>query len=104
MEAHDMTDVDVLIVGEGPVGLMIALLLLQRGLHVRVLENAPKIYDLPRAIVMDDEVQRVFQNNGPSEGLDAITTARLRTVGSMDHERGCSPYPGGHLPLPCSRG
>jgi 3-(3-hydroxy-phenyl)propionate hydroxylase len=65
---------DVLVVGGGPVGVMTGLLLAQRGFSVRVLERATEIYDLPRAIVMDDEIQRVFQNAGLQDGLRAITT------------------------------
>jgi 3-(3-hydroxy-phenyl)propionate hydroxylase len=70
-------DVDVIVVGGGPVGVMAALLLAQRGFSVRVLERAPEVYDLPRAIVMDDEIQRVFQNAGLLDGLRAITTPLL---------------------------
>ena len=66
--------VDVIVVGGGPVGVMTALLLAQRGFSVQVLERAPEVYDLPRAIVMDDEIQRVFQNAGLLDGLRAITT------------------------------
>jgi len=66
--------VDVLVVGGGPVGVTAALLLTQRGFTARVLERAPEVYDVPRAIVMDDEIQRVFQNAGLAEGLRAITT------------------------------
>ena len=69
-----MSDVDVIVVGGGPVGVMTALLLAQRDFSVRVLERAPEVYDLPRAIVMDDEIQRVFQNAGLLDGLRAITS------------------------------
>ena len=71
------TDVDVIVVGGGPVGVTTALLLAQRGFSVRVLERAPEVYDLPRAIVMDDEIQRVFQDAGLGDELDAITTPLL---------------------------
>ena len=67
-------DPDVLVVGGGPVGVMTALLLARRGFGVRVLERDPEVYDLPRAIVMDDEIQRVFQGAGLIDGLSAITT------------------------------
>ncbi|MEZ5226594.1 MAG: hypothetical protein R2710_07955 [Acidimicrobiales bacterium] len=40
---------------------------------VRLLERAPEVYDL-RAIVMDDEIQRVFQKVGLDAGLAEITT------------------------------
>lgn len=70
----DVPDADVLVVGGGPVGVMAAILLAQRDFSVRVIERAPQVYDLPRAIVMDDEIQRVFQNVGLSEELLAITT------------------------------
>jgi 3-(3-hydroxy-phenyl)propionate hydroxylase len=66
--------VDVTVVGGGPVGVTTALLLAHRGFDVRVLELGTEVYDLPRAIVMDDEIQRVFQGIGLAEGLSEITT------------------------------
>jgi 3-(3-hydroxy-phenyl)propionate hydroxylase len=65
---------DVIVVGGGPVGVATALLLAQAGFVVTVFERAPEVYDLPRAIVMDDEIQRVFQNAGLLDELSAITT------------------------------
>lgn len=83
--------VDVLVVGGGPVGVTTALLLARRGFSVRVLERATEIYDLPRAIVMDDEIQRVFQNadlitellaiTTPLRGAEFVTTTGERIVG-----------------------
>jgi len=50
------TDTDVIVVGGGPVGVTTAMFCARRGLRTIVLERATTIYDLPRAIVMDDEV------------------------------------------------
>ena len=72
----------LIVVGGGPVGVMTAILLAGRGFTVRVLERAPEVYDLPRAIVMDDEIQRVFQGAGLIDGLRAITTPLLRAPSS----------------------
>jgi 3-(3-hydroxy-phenyl)propionate hydroxylase len=69
-----MTDADIIVVGGGPVGVTTALLLAQRDFSVRVLERAPEVYNLPRAIVMDDEIQRVVQNAGLLDEVLAITT------------------------------
>ena len=66
--------VDVLVAGGGPTGITTAALLAQRGLSVRVLERASEIYDLPRAIVMDDEIQRIIQGLGVIDGFRQITT------------------------------
>lgn len=100
---------DVLVVGGGPVGVTTGLLAARRGLAVTVLERQPEVYDLPRAIVMDDEIQRVFQGIGLTGGLQAITTKlggaefvdatgqRLIGVDLPDD----APWPHGHHPVVC---
>lgn len=69
-----MTTVDLAVVGGGPVGVTMALLAAQRGLTVTLFEKNEAILDLPRAVGMDAEIQRVFQNAGLAEELTAITT------------------------------
>ncbi len=60
---------DVAIVGCGPVGATLALLLGRRGLRVVVLESAVAIYDKPRAITADHEAMRVFQECGVADAI-----------------------------------
>lgn len=52
------------IVGFGPVGAVAAALLGQAGLKVHVCDRLPDIYQIPRAIALDHEVMRVFQQIG----------------------------------------
>jgi 2-polyprenyl-6-methoxyphenol hydroxylase-like FAD-dependent oxidoreductase len=77
MSDQQPSDVDVVVVGGGPVGVTMALLLARQGFTVTVFERSPEVYDLPRAIVMDDEIQRVFHDAGLGSELDAITTPLL---------------------------
>lgn len=60
---------DVVIVGLGPTGVMIANLLGMEGLSVLALDREKKIYDLPRAVHFDDEIKRAFQTIGISAQL-----------------------------------
>ena len=65
-------DADILIVGLGPVGAVLAGLLRRLDLSVIVVdrENAP--YALPRAATFDDEAMRVFQSLGIAAELEGI--------------------------------
>ena len=55
-------DVDVIIVGGGPVGVFAALLLAKReGLRVCVLSRDRAVYFAPRAVVLDAESMRLFR-------------------------------------------
>lgn len=67
------TDFDVAIVGYGPTGQLLAILLAQRGYRVGVFERWPEIYPLPRAVHFDDEVGRIFQAAGLRDEVLAIT-------------------------------
>ncbi|HAS45120.1 MAG TPA: hypothetical protein DCS93_31850 [Microscillaceae bacterium] len=55
---------DILIVGFGPVGMLAANLFGKYGLKVAVFERNEKLYDLPRAIHIDDETMRILQYVG----------------------------------------
>jgi 3-(3-hydroxy-phenyl)propionate hydroxylase len=71
---------DVAIIGYGPVGATFANLLAKHGLKIAVVEQAPDIYDKPRAITIDHEVLRVFQACGLGEVM----------------AKGIAPHPGTH--------
>jgi 3-(3-hydroxy-phenyl)propionate hydroxylase len=96
---------DVAIVGYGPVGAVLAALLGQAGLRVWVCDRLSGVYDIPRAIALDHEIMRVFQQIGvvdavrpftepftPSEffGTDGRLIRRMTMV--------APPYPQGYTP------
>ena len=96
---------DVAVVGFGPTGAVLAGLLAQAGLSVHVCDRLPGVYEIPRALAMDHEIMRVFQQLGlsdaiapfcepftPSEyyGVDGQLIRRMTMV--------APPYPQGHVP------
>ena len=96
---------DVAIVGFGPTGAVLAALLGQAGLRCWVGDRSTEVYDKPRAISLDHEILRVFQQIGvvdavlqhvepftPSEyfGVDGQLIKRLTMVEP--------PYPLGYTP------
>jgi 2-polyprenyl-6-methoxyphenol hydroxylase-like FAD-dependent oxidoreductase len=64
---------DVAIVGFGPVGQLLSLLLARAGHDVLVLERWERPYALPRAVHFDDEIGRIFQAAGVGEQVRAVT-------------------------------
>jgi 3-(3-hydroxy-phenyl)propionate hydroxylase len=100
-----MNSVDVAIVGYGPAGAVAAALLGQAGLRVHVVERQRGVYEIPRAISLDHEVMRLFQQIGierdvaphvepftPSEffGVDGQLIRRMTMIEP--------PYPQGYTP------
>ena len=67
-------DVDVTILGGGPVGCTLAFLLNDMGVTNTVIDRDAEPYRLPRAIVMDDEIQRAFHDHGLGGWLQANTS------------------------------
>jgi len=63
---------DVAIVGYGPVGAALAILLGQRGRRVLVLERHLQPYPLPRAVHYDHEAARILQACGVAEQCSKI--------------------------------
>ncbi|MEU9475243.1 bifunctional 3-(3-hydroxy-phenyl)propionate/3-hydroxycinnamic acid hydroxylase [Streptomyces sp. NPDC048191] len=67
-----MYDCDVLVVGYGPVGQLLSLLLARRGRRVVAAERRPHPYPLPRAVAFDAQAARVLAAAGLHTELDAI--------------------------------
>lgn len=57
-------DTDVLVVGDGPVGQTLSVLLAQRGWAVTVVDRWPKPYTMSRAVAFDSEAARVLAAAG----------------------------------------
>ena len=101
----DRLEVDVAIVGCGPTGVVLAALLGQAGVRVHVCDRLAEVHDVPRAIALDHEILRLFQQIGvieatmpfiepftPSEyfGVDGQLIRRMTMLRP--------PYPQGYTP------
>jgi 3-(3-hydroxy-phenyl)propionate hydroxylase len=64
-----VSDFDVAVIGFGPCGALAANLLGQAGLTTLAIDKAEEIYPLPRALALDHEIFRLFDNIGV---LDAV--------------------------------
>src|SRR5690625_3962400 len=60
MAQNSTFDTDVAIVGAGPVGTLLAVLLGQKGHRAVVVEKHPVFYDRPGAVTFDHEIARIF--------------------------------------------
>ncbi|MCQ8188061.1 bifunctional 3-(3-hydroxy-phenyl)propionate/3-hydroxycinnamic acid hydroxylase MhpA [Streptomyces rugosispiralis] len=69
----DSLEAEVLIVGYGPVGQLLSVLLAQRGRRVTVVERWPEPYRHPRAVGFDSEAARILASAGIGDSLDKFT-------------------------------
>lgn len=66
---------DVAVVGYGPVGKALAILLGRRNWRVGVFEKWPTAYPLPRAVHFDHEVARILQRTGAMQEIEGRSEA-----------------------------
>ena len=71
-------DCDVLVIGAGPVGVTLALMLAREGLSIVVADRSEGIYPLPRAAHIDHEIVRVLQAVGAAEAVMATSRIAAR--------------------------
>ncbi|MDH6222989.1 bifunctional 3-(3-hydroxy-phenyl)propionate/3-hydroxycinnamic acid hydroxylase [Streptomyces pseudovenezuelae] len=71
--ASSEMDADVIVVGSGPVGAALGVLLAQRGRRTTVLERRRRPYTLPRATSFDGETARLLAGCGLGPDLSRIT-------------------------------
>ncbi|MBL8332508.1 MAG: bifunctional 3-(3-hydroxy-phenyl)propionate/3-hydroxycinnamic acid hydroxylase [Rubrivivax sp.] len=64
---------DVAVVGCGPTGVVLAALLGQAGLSVHASDRLAGVHEIPRAIALDHEVMRLFQQIGVAEAVLPFT-------------------------------
>lgn len=70
---NELPEIDLLIVGLGPVGAVAANLAGAAGLRTLVIERGDQPYSMPRAIVFDAEVMRIFASIGLADAISAVT-------------------------------
>ena len=99
------TNVDVAIVGCGPAGVVLASLLGQAGMKVHICDRLPDVYEIPRAISLDHEILRVFQQLGVVEQvmpfIEPFTNSEFFGVDGQLIRRMTMvqpPYPQGYTP------
>jgi 3-(3-hydroxy-phenyl)propionate hydroxylase len=100
-----MTDLDVAIVGAGPVGVVLAALLGRSGIKVHLCERQREVYPAPRAMALDHEILRVFQQLDILEAvtphIEPFTDSEFFGVDRQLIRRMTMlkpPYPQGHTP------
>ena len=72
-QSNNGFDTDVAIVGGGPVGTLLAILLAKKGKRVTLIERWSKAYGRPRAVTYDHEIARILATLGiDSENDSAI--------------------------------
>ena len=75
---------DLIIVGLGPVGAVVANLLAQFNISILVIEKNKYIHPTPRAIHFDGEIMRIFQNIGLANLIKKISRPSYQGMRFVD--------------------
>jgi 3-(3-hydroxy-phenyl)propionate hydroxylase len=86
---------DVVVVGCGPVGAVLAARLTRAGLDVLVVERATEVHPLPRAVAADDEVQELLERVAPGVLEGAVLDVPVRFLGARGQQVGSLRFPPG---------
>lgn len=78
-------NIDVLVVGAGPVGLAMAVQLARYGLSCRIIDKSPGVTDKSKALVVHSRTMEVFADMGV---IDAALEKGLRCHGASIHANG----------------
>ena len=90
-----MQSYDVVVVGCGPVGAVLAARLTAAGMAVLVVERATEVHPLPRAVAADDEVQELLCRVAPDALDGALLDVPVRFLGARGQEVGALRFPPG---------
>jgi 3-(3-hydroxy-phenyl)propionate hydroxylase len=100
--ASTVQSYDVVVVGCGPVGALLALRLYDLGLRVCVVERSTGVHPLPRAVAADDEVQHLLELVRPGLLDGAVDDVGVRLLSARGDELGSLAFrrgPSGHSGL-----